>query len=200
MTRVQHQSLPFSDMAQQTINKVCLFLVHNGNLILVVRHHAKDNSVSIEPAGGKIDPKENGDLETPDEALVREADQELGVIIKPMHMMSVELHPHTGKPVAYYSCDHVSGTPYNKAHDEHLGILEIPLRNIKSYDDLRTIALDMAQKIVDDARAGEPLSRPIEFRVPERPVMNFIQQFTMEPGAAFVHRDEENFASTPKPA
>ncbi len=200
MTRVQQQSLNFMGLAGEQVNKVCLFLVHENHLILIVRHHAKDNTVSIEPAGGKIDPKPNGDMETHGEALIREAHQELGVVIRPQYMMAVEMHPHTGKPVAYYSCEHVSGTPYNKAEDEHLGVIKVDIHKIDSYEDLELIALNMAQKIIAESHTGEEIVLPIKFRVPKNPVMNFIQQSREEPGAAFTDIPEENFRQTPKPA
>ena len=191
MTTQLQQQFSFAHLVTQPVNKVCMYLEHQGNLILLVRFHPKDNSVSIEAGGGKIDRKSNGDLETPVEALIREGGEEFGILIKPHHMMTLELHPHTGKPVAYYSCEHVSGTPFNKAKDEHLGILEIPTHKIDTYKDLNLIALDMAEKIVEAAHTGEPLSRPIEFRVPED-IMIYIQQRREEPGAAFTQIPDEN--------
>lgn len=182
------------------INKVCLFIAHEEDLILVVRHHAKDGSVSIEPAGGKIDPKADGEIETHEEALIREAEQELGITIKPNHMLHIENHPYTHKPVAYYACDHISGTPYNKASDEHLGVIGIPLGNIESYEDLKREALFMAQEIVDETSLGPKLSRSIEFRVPQQAVMAFIEDIMDVPQSSFRKIADENSLNLAKPA
>lgn len=200
MMGLPNNSLPFAYLAEQAINKVCLFLAHEGNLVLVVRYHPKDNSVSIEPPGGKVDPKPNGDLETHGEALIREAVQEVGVRIKPLSLLHIEPHPHTKKPVAYYSSEHVAGTPFNMVRDEHLDILEIPLSRLQSYEEIKLMALEMAQTIVDRELEGQKLSRPIEFRVPEVPLMNFAHNFMYEQRSDFGNISAENSALDPKPA
>lgn len=200
MTMLKDQSLQFFAAAEQEINKVCLFLVHEYNLIFIVRHHAKDNSVSVEPAGGKIDPKANGDMESHQEALIREGEQELGVIVKPLSLLSVEIHPFTGKSVAYYACEHESGTPYNKAQDEHLGIIKIPISATKDYESLKLMAINRAQKIVNEMRGYEELSRPIDFRVPEKPVMHFLRQFIVTSHPTFQNLPDEKLVFPPNPS
>lgn len=173
---------------EQPINKVCLLLVCNGHLILLVRKHAADNSVSIEPPGGKIDRKLCGEIETPQEALIREAQEELGIRISPGHLMALENHPYTGKPVAYYSCEHVEGNPYNKADGEHLGILALDIQKISSYEDLEAMALAKAQEITEVSL--------IEFRVPKEAVMSHIE----EPAMSRRQIAEENLGASPNPA
>lgn len=190
-------------LANEPHNKVCLFLAHVGNLILVVRYHAKDNSVSIEPPGGKIDPKDDdGTLETPAEALAREGFQEIGVLIAPdpVDLNATERHPYTQKLVGNYYCKHVEGTPWNKAADEHLGIIEIPLNEVKNYDDLVRIALNKAQVIVDECHTGEELSRPIECRVSKKAFMNFHEHFQFEMRSDFTNKTAENSLIPPMPA
>lgn len=178
---VARQSVP-QELRQG--DKVCLLFTHQGNLVFIVRHH-KDDSVSIEAAGGKIDPKPTGQAETPEEALEREAEQELGVKIRPIQRLCVDLHPKTQKPVGYYSCEVVDGYPYNAADKEHLGIIKVPIHQVENYQCLENVALGAAQEITDLTIPHIQLSRPIEFRVPEKAIMNFIQQLQDEPGAAF---------------
>lgn len=200
MSKNPIHSLKFSEIAEQAVNKVCLFLAHEGNLILVVRYHEKDNSVSVEPPGGKVDPKPNGNLETHDEALIREAVQEVGVRIKPISLLHIEPHPHTQKPVAYYSSEHVAGEPFNMVRDEHLDILKIPLSSLKNYEEIELMALEMAKAIVDRELAGQKLSRDIEFRVPEAPLMSFARNFMYEPRSDFGKISAEKSPVSPMPA
>jgi 8-oxo-dGTP pyrophosphatase MutT (NUDIX family) len=190
MTKQQFPTRAFQSQAQgnsgdvRDAQKVCLFVTHNGCLLFIVRHHQEDNSVSIEPSGGKVDFKRSGGRETHNEALIREAKEELGIVIAPQGLLSVENHPFTHKPVAYYACSHVEGVPFNAADREHIGVIEIPLGAAQAYADLQRLSLEGAQRIVAE-KLSQPLSRPIEFRVPEGAVMNFLQQHVDEPGAAF---------------
>ena len=200
MSMMKSQSGIFAERAEQPVNKVSLFLAHNGNFILVVRHHAKDNSVSIEPPGGKIDPRKNGDLETHEQALKREAYQEIGLLVKPLSWMMDEFHPYTGKPVAHYYCEPVGGMLHNKAFDEHLGVLEIGLSKLMKYEDIKLVALDAAQKIVDQALGNNQLSRPIDFRVSEESFLKFSERFSFEATSDFTNIYAENSPSSPKPA
>lgn len=190
MNKIQNQSgNSFAKAAEQPVNKVCLFLVHDQCLILIVRYHAKDNSISIEPAGGKIDPRQDGSLETHQEALVREASQELGVEILPRNMIAVEEHPYTRKPVAYYHCDLVSGIPHNRVPDEHLGVIQVPIP--QGFEELKSLAIQQAKEIIRGTPLNKGLSRPIDFRVPETPsVLNYFQQLREESGAPFKDRPD----------
>lgn len=177
-----------------SVKKVCFFVEHDGCLILVARRH-KDGSVSVEPPGGKIDPKQCGAMETHGEAIVREGTEELNILLNPKQILAVELHPVTKSPVGYYACEHVSGIPANAAMNEktgqkeHLGVLKIAIDQIQTYEDLELIALDIAEKIVEVTLPRTPLARPIDFRVPEGAVMNYLQQLRQEPGAAFNTRE-----------
>ncbi len=137
---------------EQGIHKVCMFVVHGNDLLCLVREH-KDGTASVEPPGGKIDTKPCGARETPEEALVREAAEELNIQIKPLAFVGVEPHPHTGKPVGYYMCEHVSGEPINNLEDEHLGIVRVPLSNLQGLKE------DCAREIWGD--------RPVDYRIPD---------------------------------
>ncbi len=119
---------------EQDIHKVCMFVVHDNDLLCVVREH-KDGTASVESPGGKVDIKPCGTRETVEEALVREAAEELNIQINPVAFIGVEPHPFSGKPVGYYMCEHVSGEPINNLEDEHLGILRIPLTDFDAIKD-----------------------------------------------------------------
>lgn len=103
--------------------KVCMLVPYQGNLIFVVRQH-KDGRVSVEPPGGKRDPRRYGsEIETPEEALIREGHEELGIEIRPVEILGVEPHPYTGKSVGYYFCEHVKGIPQNIETRQHLQVI-----------------------------------------------------------------------------
>jgi len=145
-------------------HKVCMLVPYEGNLIFVVRQH-KDGRVSVEPPGGKRDPLVYGRrIESPEEALVREAHEELGIKIRPLDRLGVEAHPFTGAPVGYYYCEHVSGVPYNIETRQHLQVIEVSAGRT-SMDDFRR-ACSMRRV------AGVP----VEFRLPENVYESYLKR------------------------
>jgi 8-oxo-dGTP diphosphatase len=79
-------------------------VVHEGQVLLVRRAVPEGDLVWQFPAG-KVDPGE-----TPEEAAVREALEEAGVVVEPLTIIGERLHPVTGRRVVYVACRWLSGT------------------------------------------------------------------------------------------
>ncbi|MER7201917.1 NUDIX hydrolase [Streptomyces sp. CB01635] len=76
---------------------------HEGEVLLVRRAVPEGDLVWQFPAG-KVDPGE-----TQEEAAVREALEEAGVVVEPLTIIGERLHPVTGRRVVYVACRWLSG-------------------------------------------------------------------------------------------
>lgn len=151
--------------AGKILHKVCMFVLYENELVCVVREH-KDGTASVEPPGGKIDIKPCGNRETAEEALRREAAEELNIEVRPLGLLGVEAHPHTGKLVGYYMCEHMSGEPVNNLEDEHLGVLRVPLQ------DLSGLKADCEQE-----KWG---GRPVDYRIPDGMLREYLNKMAQD--------------------
>jgi 8-oxo-dGTP diphosphatase len=87
-------------------------IVRDGR-VLLVRRRVAEGSLSWQFPAGKVEPGE-----TAQEAAVREAAEEAGVVSAASHVLGERVHPVTGRRVTYVACDLVSGTARAAAKDE----------------------------------------------------------------------------------
>lgn len=91
-------------MAQGSPAVALAVVVHSGR-VLLARRAVADGSLSWVFPGGKI---ETG--ETAEDAAVREACEETGVVTEAVRTLGERTHPDTGRRVVYVACRLVSGT------------------------------------------------------------------------------------------
>ena len=87
-------------------------VVHGGRVLLVRRSVPEVGLVWQFPAG-KVEAGES-DVE----AAVREAGEEVGLLVEPVGWLGERLHPVTGRCIAYVACQVVGGSAYAAAPAE----------------------------------------------------------------------------------
>ncbi|MDY0028607.1 MAG: NUDIX hydrolase [Pseudobdellovibrionaceae bacterium] len=163
-------------------------LVHDyfGNMIFVLRQHAGDGKVSIEPPGGKLE-----DGETLISGTRRELGEELGgfhltrvdekVLVSIEDVFRKAKGEQPQKRCTYYmDCKTVLGFHFNALPNEHLAILHVPVFKPQSvdaisasYHEMKSYALASAQKKLD--QLGIVPNGKIEFRLPEKAFSAYYQ-------------------------
>ena len=81
-------------------------VVHAGRLLLI-RRRVAEGSLSWTLPSGKVEPGES-----PQDAAVREAFEEAGVVVEPVRFLGARLHPLSGRRMSYTACRLLSGTAY----------------------------------------------------------------------------------------
>jgi 8-oxo-dGTP diphosphatase len=81
-------------------------VVHEGR-VLMVRRRVKEGQLSWQFPAGEI---ESG--ETPEEAAVRETQEETGLAVDAVKFLGERVHPKTHRLMSYTACDVLSGTAY----------------------------------------------------------------------------------------
>ncbi|MFD8764102.1 NUDIX hydrolase [Streptomyces mirabilis] len=99
-------------------------IVHAGR-VLLIRRSAPAASLPWTFPSGKMEPGE-----TAGEAATREALEEAGVVVEPVSLLGERVHPVTGWPVAYVSCQLVSGTAHAASPREVAEVRWVRLREI----------------------------------------------------------------------
>ncbi|MEV6174860.1 NUDIX hydrolase [Streptomyces sp. NPDC051954] len=79
-------------------------IVHSGR-VLLARRAVTEGSLSWVFPGGKVQPGEAAE-----DAAVREALEETGVVVDTARMLGERIHPDTGRRVVYVACRLTSGT------------------------------------------------------------------------------------------
>lgn len=79
-------------------------VVHAGRLLLIRRRIA-EGSLSWTLPSGKVEP---GEL--PQDAAVREAFEEAGVVVESVRLLGERLHPVSGRRMSYTACRMLAGT------------------------------------------------------------------------------------------
>lgn len=79
---------------------------HSDHVLLIRRTSPAGSLVWTFPSG-KVDPGES-----PSAAAAREALEEAGVVVEPLHILGGRVHPATGMRVVYVACRLVSGIAY----------------------------------------------------------------------------------------
>ncbi|MGW1950654.1 NUDIX hydrolase [Streptomyces sp. NPDC001940] len=80
-------------------------VAHRGQ-VLLVRRQVPEGGLLWQFPAGKVEPGES-----PDEAAVREALEEAGVVVESLTIIGERLHPVTGRRVVYVACRWLSGAP-----------------------------------------------------------------------------------------
>jgi 8-oxo-dGTP diphosphatase len=81
-------------------------IVSNGR-VLMVRRRVREGELSWQFPAGEVEPGES-----PDDAAVREAREETGLIVRATKRIGERVHPATGRAMVYVACDVTAGTPY----------------------------------------------------------------------------------------
>jgi 8-oxo-dGTP pyrophosphatase MutT (NUDIX family) len=86
----------------------------NDGLVLLVRRRVPEGELSWQFPAGEIEPGESDA-----DAAVREAREEVGLIVRPTTRLGERTHPITGRNLCYVVCEVVTGTA-NVADREEL--------------------------------------------------------------------------------
>ncbi|MCX4418123.1 NUDIX domain-containing protein [Streptomyces mirabilis] len=87
-------------------------IVRSGR-VLLIRRSAPTASLLWTFPSGKAEPGE-----TAGHAAAREALEEAGVVVEPVSLLGERVHPATGWPVAYVTCQLLSGTAHTASPRE----------------------------------------------------------------------------------
>jgi 8-oxo-dGTP pyrophosphatase MutT (NUDIX family) len=73
----------------------------------MVRRRVKEGELSWQFPAGEVEAGES-----PDDAAVREAQEETGLTVRATKRLGERIHPATGRTMIYVACDVIAGTPY----------------------------------------------------------------------------------------
>lgn len=88
------------------------YIVRDGKL-LMVRRRRPEGSLEWAGPSGNVEPGE-----TPEQAAVREVQEEVGLTVVVERRLGERVHPATGRHLVYLGCRVVAGEPAVVAHDE----------------------------------------------------------------------------------
>jgi 8-oxo-dGTP diphosphatase len=80
-------------------------IVTDAGRVLMVRRRVSEGQLSWQFPAGEIEPGE-----TPEQAAVRETQEETGLIVKAAELLGERVHPKTGRRMSYTACEVLSGT------------------------------------------------------------------------------------------
>ena len=83
---------------------VAAAIVVSGGRVLMIRRRVAEGQLSWQFPAGKVEPGES-----PEEAAVREAYEETGLIVRVTRSLGQRLHPVTGRTMVYVACELVAG-------------------------------------------------------------------------------------------
>ncbi|WP_405994078.1 NUDIX hydrolase [Streptomyces sp. NBC_00986] len=86
--------------------RVALAVVVDAGRVLLIRRAVAEGALLWALPGGKAEPEE-----TVEDAAVREAVEEAGVVVEAVRVLGDRLHPDTGRHLVYVVCRLVSGAP-----------------------------------------------------------------------------------------
>lgn len=114
--------------AMYQIDVVGAAIIRDGMLLCALRPPGGPIGNMWEFAGGKVEPGE-----THHQALVREIDEELGVIVQPNALIARTTLPYPGRLITLttYYCDLISGVP---AATEHAELRWVPIADLLELD------------------------------------------------------------------
>jgi 8-oxo-dGTP diphosphatase len=82
-------------------------VIPHASRVLLIRRRSPAGSLVWTFPSGKVDPGESASA-----AAAREALEEAGVTVSPLHLLGERVHPVTGRRVVYVACELVSGTAH----------------------------------------------------------------------------------------
>ncbi len=101
------------------------YIVRNGRLLMLRRRFREGTLEWAGPSGG-IEPGE-----TPEQAAVREVQEEVGVKVEVIRRLGDRVHPATGRHLIYLACRIVEGDPVLIDHEEISAIEWADLATVK---------------------------------------------------------------------
>ncbi|MGW1275514.1 NUDIX hydrolase [Streptomyces tsukubensis] len=116
-----------SQPAEQPSIAAAVILDPHSRLLLIRRAVAEPNLEWQFPAG-EIEPGE-----TPEEAAVREAREEAGVIVRALRILHDRIHDATGRHIIYVACVIESGTPHAASPREVAETELVPFRDVARF-------------------------------------------------------------------
>jgi 8-oxo-dGTP diphosphatase len=87
-------------------------IAHEGR-VLMVRRRVKEGRLSWQFPAGKIEPGES-----PEQAAVRETQEETGLRVRAVMSLGERVHPLTQRSVSYFACSVVAGTAHAADSEE----------------------------------------------------------------------------------
>jgi 8-oxo-dGTP diphosphatase len=81
--------------------------------VLLVRRRVEEGQLSWQFPAGEVEPGETGE-----QAAVREAHEEVGLVVRPVKVLGERVHPATKRSMVYVGCEVVSGTAHVADEDE----------------------------------------------------------------------------------
>jgi 8-oxo-dGTP diphosphatase len=88
-------------------------IIVSGGRVLLVRRRVAEGELSWQFPAGKVEPGESAE-----EAAIREASEEAGVVVQAVRLLGERVHPETGRRIVYVICELLSGTAFPAAEDE----------------------------------------------------------------------------------
>lgn len=92
-------------------------IVSDGKVLLIRRRVAEDE-LSWQFPAGKVEPDE-----APDDAALRETQEEIGLTVGVVQRLGERVHPATGRTMVYVACEVLAGTAH-VADDEEVAEVE----------------------------------------------------------------------------
>ncbi|RDV48608.1 MULTISPECIES: NUDIX hydrolase [unclassified Streptomyces] len=92
---------------------VAAAIVVRDERVLLVRRRVAEGVLSWQFPAGKIEPGE-----APEEAAVRETQEETGLLVTPTSVLGQRVHPVTGREIHYIACQPRAGTAFVASVEE----------------------------------------------------------------------------------
>ncbi len=95
-------------MTEQTAQErpgIAAAIVTDAGRVLMVRRRVSEGQLSWQFPAGEIEPGES-----PEQAAVRETQEETGLTVKVVELLGERVHPKTGRRMSYTACEVLSGT------------------------------------------------------------------------------------------
>ncbi|AZK97100.1 MULTISPECIES: NUDIX hydrolase [Streptomyces] len=102
-------------------------IINNSRLLLVLRAVPEPGLTWQLPAG-KVE-----NHETPQEAAVREAEEETGLRVRAVNLLGSRVHPTTGRLIHYVLCTAVAETAHRPSAAEIAGVAWVPYAQLPAF-------------------------------------------------------------------
>lgn len=103
-------------------------IITSGGRVLMIKRRVTEGKLSWAFPGGGIE----GD-ETPEQAAVREVDEEVDLEVKAVKTLGARVHPDTGRHMTYVACEVVGGEARVADEEELVEVAWVGLEEIPTY-------------------------------------------------------------------